>query len=62
VDLSVADDRAGVDPAERRLREALRELVEAYSQALELDLPVLPIVVEELGAAGVELPAALTMF
>lgn len=49
--------------AEQRLRAAMRELVAAYSLALESgdELPVVAIVVEELQAAGVELPAALTM-
>jgi hypothetical protein len=50
-----------VSEYERELRESLRAAIAALSAAAEAGLDPFPIILEELSAAGVELPAALAM-
>lgn len=47
--------------AELELRERLRELLRVFPSAVDAEVDVMQVVVEELAQAGVELPPSLAM-
>lgn len=47
--------------AELELRESLRGVLVAFDRAAGAGVPVMPVVIEELAAAGVELPEFVRM-